>query len=81
MNTLKLNKLVNNQLNDKELCKIVGGETESLPCCTCSCAYENQGGASTYANAGANQKEGLYSKTGIPKLGWCEGVGWVKIGD
>ena len=50
MNSLKLNKLSNNELSEKSANTIKGG----CGCCQCACQFASQGGASTSANASAN---------------------------
>lgn len=62
MNNLKLNKLTNNQLNEKEMGFITGGEIDGNKVhCGCGCCYENNGGSSRDDNGQANAARGLTS--------------------
>lgn len=61
---LKLSTLSDSMLKDKEMVAIFGGDARY---CTCSCAYENQGGSTHEDNSAANYKlgdKGGYSTTG-----------------
>ena len=60
MTKIKLTNLVANKLSKSDLQSIKGGET----CCSCSCAYANNGGSSTSDNGYANAGNGWSSKTG-----------------
>lgn len=64
MKSLKLNKINNNQLSDKQMKEINGGCTHY---CTCGCA----GPSSSYDNGNANYYGGLHSPGGGEKLYWC----------
>lgn len=48
---IKLNKLADNSLAQREMKGIKGGA-----CCSCGCFYANQGGSSTQDNGVANAK-------------------------
>jgi natural product precursor len=71
---LKLNKLANNQLSEKEMSQVSGG-AGTWYCganggdCGCACAYANSGGASTSANGSANQGRSLISPGLTPTNG------------
>lgn len=67
---VKLNALCSEQLRQKELSAIVGGNS-----CGCSCAYEGNGGSSTSDNLNANYKYGYESNntcnfTSQTEYGW-----------
>ncbi|ATR96311.1 MULTISPECIES: TIGR04149 family rSAM-modified RiPP [Bacteroidales] len=53
---IKLNKLAENSLANREMKKIKGGN-----CCTCGCMYANSGGSSSTDNRNANHKNDLDS--------------------
>lgn len=56
---IKLNKLVENSLANREMKELKGGD---VACCGCGCCYEGQpGGSSSNANLAANAKSGYYS--------------------
>ncbi|GHV34153.1 hypothetical protein FACS1894178_1100 [Bacteroidia bacterium] len=74
MKNLKLNKLEERNLSEKQMNHIKGGSPGD--CCGCGCAYENQGGASVAANGNANQAGGLNSTSSIQRY-WCKETGWV----
>jgi len=59
---LKLNQLAEVELNEREMCRILGGGTPG--CCQCGCHYANSGGSSTSANDSANNAGGHYSDYG-----------------
>ena len=68
MKNLKLNKLAENRLNEKEMKNLTGGykifETHvgtNIKSCGCGCYYANQGGSSTNDNGGKNHETGLWS--------------------
>ena len=51
---LKLNEASKAELNEREMCRVLGGGTPG--CCQCGCNYEGKpGGSSTSANDSANQ--------------------------
>ncbi|WP_299553709.1 TIGR04149 family rSAM-modified RiPP [uncultured Porphyromonas sp.] len=50
---IKLNKLSDDALAQRQLQGIKGGGAD---CCTCGCYYANQGGSSRAANDAANTK-------------------------
>jgi len=54
---ITLNQLATAELNERELCRILGGGTPG--CCQCSCNYPEISGTS--ANDSANNKYGYYS--------------------
>jgi len=54
---ITLNQLATAELNERELCRILGGGTPG--CCQCSCNYPEI--SSTSANNSANNAGGLYS--------------------
>jgi natural product precursor len=56
---LKLNRLSDVELNEKELNRILGGGTPG-DCC-CGCNYASSGGSSSSANDSANNASGLHS--------------------
>jgi natural product precursor len=56
MKKMKLNALENQNLSNKEMNKVRGGDG-----CGCGCAYANSGGSSTGDNANANAAGGLHS--------------------
>jgi natural product precursor len=72
MKKLKLNRLSDQQLAEKQMNNLLGGAGEGgsqINCgCYCGCCYANQGGSSTQDNGRANQAGGLYSNCGIPTL-------------
>lgn len=53
---LTLNEIANRQIDEKGLCRIVGGQV-----CQCGCLWADQGGSSTSANNSANTAGGLNS--------------------
>lgn len=57
---IKLNKLAENSLANREMKELKGGNY----CCSCSCAYANNGGSSIDANRDANMDYGYHSRTG-----------------
>ena len=60
---LKLNEISKAELDDREMCRILGGGTPG--CCQCGCHYAGQPGGSSYgANGGANNEHGLVSDLG-----------------
>ena len=68
MKNLKLNKLAENRLNEKEMNSINGGAGWYITCgsgycysCGCACAYANSGGSSDDGNGWANSKSNLAS--------------------
>ncbi len=56
---LKLNEIEKIELNEREMCRILGGGTPG--CCQCGCKYVGQGGSSTSDNRDANDAYGLNS--------------------
>lgn len=64
---IKLNKLSNNVLAERQMKGLKGGGFIYRRNCTCSCAYADKGGSSTEDNTNANYKlgsHGGYSTTG-----------------
>jgi natural product precursor len=66
MKNLKLNKLEERNLSERQMRKIEAGRctwTEGIwdmaATCACGCAYANSGGSSTAANGQANRARGL----------------------
>lgn len=56
---LKLNKLAENSLANREMKELIGGNF-----CTCGCHYANSGGSSYDANGSANNAGNLQSYGG-----------------
>lgn len=48
---IKLDELAGIDLNEKSLCRILGGRAES---CRCGCLYADTGGSSSSSNTSAN---------------------------
>ena len=69
MKKLKLNKLAENRLNEKEMGSIKGGALYAqviiggrwVTLCGCACAYANNGGSSENSNFNANYNSRLFS--------------------
>lgn len=59
---INLNELANAELNEREMCHILGGGTPG--CCQCGCNYTSSGGSSTSSNNSANNAGGLTSDPG-----------------
>ncbi len=60
---IKLTELADAELNEREMCRILGG---GIPgCCQCGCHYANSGGSSMSSNGGANNSGGLTSDPGV----------------
>ena len=55
----KLTSMVSAVINSKEMVSLIGGTGTD---CSCSCYYENQGGASTNDNKMANYAHGYDSE-------------------
>ncbi|MCI7071780.1 MAG: TIGR04149 family rSAM-modified RiPP [Bacteroides pyogenes] len=53
---IKLNKLAENSLANREMKELKGGKG-----CQCSCCYAGSGGSSTTDNGNANAKHGYHS--------------------
>ena len=53
---LKLNEASKAELNEREMCRVLGGGT--IGCCQCGCNYEGSGGSTTHNNGTANYKIG-----------------------
>ncbi|WP_418683803.1 TIGR04149 family rSAM-modified RiPP [Alistipes putredinis] len=58
MKSLKVNQIEKNNLSEKEMQHIAGGQHEGM--CGCGCMYEGQGGSSTMDNGLANADTGLW---------------------
>ncbi|GHV35016.1 hypothetical protein FACS1894178_3710 [Bacteroidia bacterium] len=71
MKNLKLNKIAEGNLNEKQMHQIKGGGPEDWATCTCGCQYENQGGSSTGNNMSANCVKGLKAPKGVEVKSWC----------
>ncbi len=56
---IKLTELADAKLNEREMCRILGGGTPG--CCQCGCHYATSGGSSTSANDSANNSGGMTS--------------------
>lgn len=69
---IKLNKLAENSLANREMKEIKGGW-----CCTCSCAYADTGGSSPKDNRAANYNkgDGTHSTSGDNYYFMCIEVG------
>ena len=62
---LKLNEASKAELNEREMCRVLGGGTPG--CCQCGCNYEGKpGGSSTSANESANNAHGYTSDGSHP---------------
>jgi natural product precursor len=64
MKNLKLNKLAQNRLNEKEINSIKGGTWYTGLngyTCGCACAYANSSGSTTAGNGWANNEKKLCS--------------------
>ena len=62
---LKLNGASKAELNEREMCRVLGGGT--IGCCQCGCNYEGKpGGSSTSANDSANNAHGYTSDGSHP---------------
>ena len=62
---LKLNEASKAELNEREMCRVLGGGT--IGCCQCGCNYEGKpGGSSTSANDSANNAHGYTSDGSHP---------------
>jgi natural product precursor len=75
MKNLKLNKLEEQNLAERQMNVVKGG----LCTCGCGCLYANSGGSSTDANANANKSSGIMPNGKIVKV-YCDGV-WYKDTD
>jgi len=63
MNKLKLNRLSDQKLAEKQMNMVMGGDAPSK-CpkgCCCACQYANQGGSSSSDNMLANSAKGIWS--------------------
>ncbi|GHV34145.1 hypothetical protein FACS1894178_1080 [Bacteroidia bacterium] len=58
MKNLKLNKLEERNLSEKQMNNIKGGEPHK---CGCGCCYANSGGSSVCANGKANAQGGIWT--------------------
>jgi natural product precursor len=67
---LKLNKLSEQNLKEKQQNMVKGGRICE---CGCGCHYQNSGGSSVEANAAANGRGGL-SSSGYLSAHICDGV-------
>lgn len=69
---IKLDELAGIDLNERGLCRILGGGTPGN--CQCGCLYAEAGGSKTGANDSANDTGGHYSTTCPPpqeQCPWC----------
>ncbi|GHV34138.1 hypothetical protein FACS1894178_1050 [Bacteroidia bacterium] len=68
MKNLKLNKLEERNLSEKQMNHIKGGGVGDP--CGCGCCYADSGGSSVADNAWSNSQSGLVSGGCKPKV-WC----------
>ena len=62
MNSLKLNRLSDQKLAEKQMNMVTGGQGEPSCYCCCGCLYEGQPGGSTSAdNRAANGASGKWT--------------------
>ncbi|GHV34584.1 hypothetical protein FACS1894178_2370 [Bacteroidia bacterium] len=66
MKNLKLNKIAEQNLNEKQMHQIRGGASG----CSCGCQYANNGGSSISNNGMANADNGLHAPSGV-KVQWA----------
>ena len=69
---IKLDELAGIDLNERGLCRILGGGTPGN--CQCGCLYAEAGGSKTGSNDSANDAGGHYSTTCPPaqeQCPWC----------
>jgi natural product precursor len=59
LSKLKLNQLSENELNEREMCRLLGSGTPGN--CQCGCNYSASGGSSTSDNSSANNTYGYSS--------------------
>ena len=59
MKKMSLAVLEKQELSNKSLSYLLGGEEQKS--CGCACRYANQGGSSTKDNGAANKSQGLHS--------------------
>ena len=71
MDSIKLNRLTENHLKNREMSSITGGAG-----CSCGCQYQNSGGSSSACNADANQKGGITSPADNWTYLWLPDNGW-----
>lgn len=60
--TLKLNKIINEEISERVSSLITGGADTTT--CQCGCCYSDQGGSSTHENGAANAEHGYRSPCG-----------------
>lgn len=60
---IKLTELADAELNEREMCRILGGGTPG--CYQCGCHYATSGGSLTSTNDSANDAGGLTSDPGV----------------
>lgn len=60
---LKLNEIEKVELNEREMCRVLGGGTSG--CCQCGCMYADSNGSSSSDNSSANNKFGYTSDPSI----------------
>ena len=63
---IKLKELAGIDLNEKGLCRILGGGTPGE--CGCACKYADYGGSQQDDNYSANEARGLHSITCQPSI-------------
>jgi natural product precursor len=59
---ISLNQLSDTELNEREMCRLLGGGTPG--CCQCGCNYATSGGSSNSSNDSANNASGYTSDPG-----------------
>ena len=66
MNRLKLHKLSAQNLTDRQMDKVKGGDDcVVIGVCLCGCQYANSGGSSISDNCTANRNKGLGTPRGV----------------
>jgi natural product precursor len=59
---INLNQLSDTELNEREMCRLLGGGTPG--CCQCGCNYATSGGSGSSSNDSANNANGYTSDPG-----------------
>ncbi|GHV35029.1 hypothetical protein FACS1894178_3750 [Bacteroidia bacterium] len=70
MKNLKLNKIAEGNLNEKQMHQIKGGGATPF-ICSCGCQYANSGGSSISANMYANCSENKVVPANVEKKAEC----------
>jgi natural product precursor len=73
MKSLKVNRIEKENLSEKEMNQVRGGNT-----CGCGCLYADKGGSSTYDNANANLADNKFSGSDHDRIITIE-VGPIKV--